>query len=164
MKGSNLTCSLGLSQNKGLTEHQRRASQRHASPSPSIGREAGMQQPEQEGKGQSQPQRSAFSTKLWAGSQLLTMSSWDTGQLSSARRVAAWDQLPRGDTWHTWDGALLAHPGNWVVGTRGLIKMHSPPGTVHSPSTWSLELLESRKGTKHKPKTRWLHRWMLPKI
>ena len=109
----------------------------HASPSPSMGREAGVQQPEQEGKGQSRPQRSAFSTKLWAGSQLLTMSSWDTGQLSFARRVAAWDQLPRGDTWHTWEGALLAHPGNWAVGTGGLTKMHGPPGTVCSPSTWS---------------------------
>ena len=28
------------------------------------------------------------------------MSSWDPGWLTSARRVAAWDQLPRGDTWH----------------------------------------------------------------
>ena len=60
-------------------------------------------QPEPEGKGllQSRPQRLASSTKLWAGSQLLTMSSWDPGWLTSARRVAAWDQLPRGDTWHT---------------------------------------------------------------
>ena len=81
-------------------------------PTPS-GREAGMRQPDQEGKGllQSQPQRLASSSKLWAGSQLLTTSSWDPVWLISARRVAAWDQLPRGDTWYTWDGALAAHPG-----------------------------------------------------
>ena len=39
----------------------------------------------------------ASSTKLWAGAQLLTMSSWDPGRLTSARRVTAWDQLPRQD-------------------------------------------------------------------
>ena len=164
MKGSNLTHSLARSQNKGLSEHQRRPSLMHTGPSPTIGREAGVQQPEQESKGQSWPQRSAISTKLWAGSQLLTMSSWDPGQFTSARRVAAWDQLPRGDTRHTWDGALLVHPGNRAAGTGELIKMHGPPGTVHSPSTWSPELLGTGKGAKHMPKTRWLHRWILPKI
>ena len=42
----------------------------------------------------------ASSTKLWAASELLTKSSWVPGQLTSTRRVAARDQLPRGDTWH----------------------------------------------------------------
>ena len=32
--------------------------------------------------------------------QLLTMSSWDVGCLTSARRVVAWDQLSRGDRQH----------------------------------------------------------------
>ena len=49
----------------------------------------------------------ASSSKLRAGSQLLTKSSWNPGRLTSARRVAARDQLPRGDTWHSWDGAPL---------------------------------------------------------
>ena len=58
-----------------------------------------MRQPELEGKGQlqSQPQRLASSTKLWAGSQLLTTFPWDPGWLISARRVTVWDELPRGD-------------------------------------------------------------------
>ena len=38
------------------------------------------------------------STKLWAGSQLLTSPSWDPGWLVSASSVTAWGQLPRGDT------------------------------------------------------------------
>ena len=33
--------------------------------------------------------------------QWLIKSSWDPGQLTSTRRVAVRDQLPRGDTWHT---------------------------------------------------------------
>ena len=57
-KGSNLMCNLALSQNKGLREHQRKASRLHTGPSPTTGgREAGEPQPELEGKGQSQPQR-----------------------------------------------------------------------------------------------------------
>ena len=57
MKGSNLTLSLAHSQNKQLSEHQRRPSQMHEVPSLTIGREASVQQPKQEGKGQSRPQR-----------------------------------------------------------------------------------------------------------
>ena len=32
-----------------------------------------------------------------------------------------------------------------------VIKMHDPPGTVHSPSTWSPELIRPGKGTKCTP-------------
>ena len=112
-----------------------------------------MQQPEAEGKGPSRPQRPASSTKLWAGSwlQLLTKSSWDPEQLMSAKRVAAWDQLPRGDTQHTWDSALTAHPGNWVARTGKVIKIHGPPGTVYSSSIWSPKLLGPGKDTKCMP-------------
>ena len=96
-------------------------------------------------------QRSASSTKLWAGSQLLTMSSWDFGWLTSARRVTAWYQLPRGHIWRTWDDALTAHPGNQAARAGEVIKMYSLPGIVHSPSTWSPELLRPGKGTKCTP-------------
>ena len=49
-----LTRSLALSQNKGLSEYQRRASWLHIGPSPPArGREAGVQQPDPEGKGSS---------------------------------------------------------------------------------------------------------------
>ena len=141
------------SQNKGLSKYQRRASWLHVGSSPPRVKEAGMWQPEPEGKGllHSQPQRAASSTKLWAGSQLLTTSSWDPGWLTSARRVTAWDQLPRGDTQHTIDGAVMVHPENWVSGTREVIKMHGSPGTGHSQSTWPPELLQPGKGTKHAP-------------
>ena len=75
-------------------------------------------------------------TKLWAGSQLLTKSSWDPGQLTSARRVAVKDQLPRGDTRQTWDDTVTAPPGNRAAGTREVIRhtahlgewVHQAPG------------------------------------
>ena len=95
---------------------------------PTPNREAGLQQPEPEGMGQSRPQRLASSIRLWAGPQLLTTSSWDPGQLTSARRVAAWDQLPRGHTWHTWVSTLVVHPGNRVAGTGEVIKMRGHLG------------------------------------
>ena len=57
-KGSNLMCNLALSRNKGLREHQWKASHLHTGPSSTTGgREAGKPQPELEGKGQSRPQR-----------------------------------------------------------------------------------------------------------
>ena len=64
----------------------------------------------------------ASSTKLWARSQLLTKSSWDPGKLTSAKRVTARDQLPRGDTWHIWDGTPTVHPGNWAAGMEAVIR------------------------------------------
>ena len=47
---------------------------------------------------------------------LLTKTSWDSGWLTSARRVAARYQLPRRDTRHTYEGAPVVHPENLVVG------------------------------------------------
>ena len=47
---------------------------------------------------------------------LLTKTSWHSGWSTSGRRVAARDQLPRRDTWHTWDGAPVVHPENWAAG------------------------------------------------
>ena len=46
---------------------------------------------------------------------------------------------------------LMPHLGNQAAGTREVIKMHGPPGTAHSPSTWLPELLEPGKGTKCTP-------------
>ena len=117
---------------------------------PARGTELGMPQPEPEGKRHSRPQRPASFTKLWADSQLLTKYSWNPERFTSARRVAAWDQLPR-DTWHTWDGALTVHLGNWAARTRDVIKTHTPSGTVRSPNTWSPELLGPGKGKKRTP-------------
>ena len=89
------------------------------------------------------------STTLWAGSQLLTTSSWNPGWLTSARKVTAWDQLSRGDPWHTWDCALMEHPGNWAMGTGEVTKIHGPPGAVCSPSTQLPKLLGPGRGKKH---------------
>ena len=176
-KNSNLRHSLDCSQNKGLSEYQLRASHLQTGPSPCqrqrgrlvtarAGRQGAILAPEM-----------ASSTKLWAGSQLLTRSSWDPGRLMSARRVAARDQLPRGDTGHTWDGALAAHPGNWVAGTGEVIKTpdhlgqcaHQAPGllssldlgraqnawptqSVASWSTWEPEPEQLRPGKCAKPR------------
>ena len=93
----------------------------------------------------------ASSTKVWAGYQLLTKSSWDPGQLISTKRVTAKDQLSREDAWHTWDSAPTAHPGNQLAGTREVIRCTALLGRVCSPSTWSPELLGLGKGTKRRP-------------
>ena len=65
MKGSNPTRILACSQNKGLSDYQRRASLLHTGPSHTpLEAEAGVLQSDMEGKGQSRPQRPASSTKL----------------------------------------------------------------------------------------------------
>ena len=101
--------SLACSENKELSEYQRRASQLWTGPSSHL-RQRGRWATARAGRqGAISAPEMASSTKLWAGSQLLTKSSWDPVRLTSARRVAAWDQLPRGDTKHTWYGTLVAH-------------------------------------------------------
>ena len=45
----------------------------------------------------------------------------------------------------------MVHPGKWSDQTGEEIKMHSPPGTVRSPSNWSPELLGHWKGKKRMP-------------
>ena len=89
-------------------------------------------------------------SSVWASSQLLTKFSWDPGQLTSARRTAARDELPRGDTRNTWDGASTVHPGNQLAGTGEVIRCTTHLGRVCSPSTWLPELL-GPKGTKLRP-------------
>ena len=48
---------------------------------------------------------------------LLTKTSWDSGQSTSTRRVAAREKLPRRDTLHTWEGELVVHTENQSAGT-----------------------------------------------
>ena len=146
--------SLAHSQNEGLSKHQRGASWLHSSSphplTPTRGREAGVWQPEPDGKGQSQPQRLASSTKLWAGYQLLTTSSWDPRWLTSARRVTAWDQLPRRDTWHTWDSALTEHLGNRAARTGEVIRcmVHLGRCTRQAPVCLSCSDMERAQNTR----------------
>ena len=97
-KSSNLRHNLAHSQNKGLSEYQRRAVDW---PIPRQ-RQGGRLAPTRAGrKGANSAPETASPPKLRAGSQLLTKSSWDPGWLTSARRVTARDQLPRRDTQHT---------------------------------------------------------------
>ena len=151
LKSSHLRHSLAHSQNKGLSEYQRRASRLRTGPCPCWRQRGRRVTASTRRQGAISAPEMASSTKLWMGFQLLTTSSWDPGWLTPARRVTAWDQLPRGDTWHTWDDTLVVHLGNGVAKTREVIKIHSPPGTVHSPRIWLPELLGLEKGTKHTP-------------
>ena len=61
------------------------------------------------------PERYHLPNRMQAS--LLTKTPWDSGWSTSARRVAARDQLPKGDTQHTWEGAPIVHPENRAVGT-----------------------------------------------
>ena len=100
-KSSNLRRCPARSQHKGLREYQRRASRLQtgpAHPSPETGRQAANSQSQRE-RGKLAPEL-ASSTKLRAGSLLLSKSSWDPGRLPSGGRVAARDHVPRGDTRH----------------------------------------------------------------
>ena len=143
MKSPNLRHCRACSQNKGLSEYQRRASWLQTGPSPTRGREAGRGEPELE-KG-NLSSREASSTKLQAGSQLLTKTSWDSRQLTSTQRVAARDQVPRRDTRHS--HCPPRKPRGW---DRGGDKMHPYLVRLHSPSTRLPELLRPGKGTKRR--------------
>ena len=144
-----LTRSLAHSQNKGLSEHQWRAGQLHKGPSSARGREASGVTQRQKARGcRNLGPRDGIFHHTVSRFQLLT--TWDPGWLTSARRVAAWDQLLRGDTRHTWDSDLMVHPGNRAARTGEVIKMHGSHGRVNSPSTWLPELLGPGKNTKCK--------------
>ena len=109
-KSPNLRHCQACSQNKGLSEYQRRASQLWTGPFPTRGREAGGGQPEPE-RGNLSP-RDSILYQTATGSQLLTKTSGDSGWLTSAGGVATRDQLPRRTTWHTYDRHFRCHPGN----------------------------------------------------
>ena len=147
-------CNLALSQNKGLREHQRKASRLHTGPSPTTGgREAGEPQPELEGKGQSQPQRwhppEPVSRPSVANHVFLGSWTVDIHQEGHSLRSAPQRRHTAHLRWCSpgWVWGV----GNRAAGTGEVINMHSPPGTVHSPSTWSLELLGPGKGTRRRP-------------
>ena len=167
-----LTGSLAHTQNKGLRECQRRARQlpyRVLPPRRPRDRPATARARRQGAAAALAPEITS-STKLWRGSQLLTMSSWDSGWLTSARSVTAWDQLPRGDTQHILDYAIVSHQGNRAAGTEEVRKTHSAPGAVHLPSTQSPEMLWTWEGNrKHRPSgfvslwSTWEPEWLSPR-
>ena len=80
VKGSNLTCSLVCSQNKGLSKYQRRARQLCTGPFPTPEAERQVWDSQsRKARGNLGPRDQASSTKLLAGSQSLTMSFWVPG-------------------------------------------------------------------------------------
>ena len=146
-------CSLARSWNKGLREYQRRASWLCTGPSlPEV-------------------ERQACDSQSWKARDCYNLSPRDSifyqtvSRLPSANHVFLRSGLSRGDMRHTWDGALMAHLGNQAARTREGIKMHGPPGTVCSPSTWLPELLRPGKGTKCTPNLQRLNQscaWVSP--
>ena len=126
-KSPNLRQHQACSQNKGLS----RASRLQAGPSPSGDRQAravrarkgatvapkrhhlpqrgiiyGQARAARARRGQLWPQRGIIypreaSCYLGQQASLLTKTSWDSGRSTFAGRVAAREQLPRRDTWHT---------------------------------------------------------------
>ena len=89
----------------------------------------------------------ASSTKLLAGCQLLTTSPWVTSRFTSARSVTGRDQLPRGDTGHSWDCAPMV-PRKLRSRGRGGVEDARTLGMGCSTSTQSPELLRPGKTTK----------------
>ena len=150
MKSSYLRYCQAHSQNKGLSEYQRRVSWLQTGPSPTRGREAGWQQPEPE-RGNLGPRDSILhqtASRLPVANQMF-LGSWTV----DIHWVTARDQLPRGDTGHMWDGAPAALPGNQAAGTGEVIRCTAHLGRVHSPSTWSPELGRAQNAgpTKYVP-------------
>ena len=100
-KSSKLKHCQACSQNKGLSRYQRRAYWLRTGPCPRW-RQRGRQVAARVGRrGPILVSEMAPFTKLPAGSQLLTKSSWDPGWLTPTRRASVRNQLPRGDTRHT---------------------------------------------------------------
>ena len=151
MKSPNLRHSRGSSQNKGLSKFQRTA-RLQTIPSPlETGRQAGQLEPD---RGNIGP-RKASSTKLKAGTQLLTKTSWDSGWLASTGRVTARDQLPRRDAWHTLDRHAHCHPGNQASWTGEVIRYTPHLGRLlQAPghlSCWDLGRAQNTGPTESTP-------------
>ena len=104
----------------------------------------GRRVPARAGKGQTQPRRRHPLPNCKQASSFWPKTSWDSGWLTSAGRVAARDQLPRRDTRLTGPGA----PRNWGGDGEGEVALHLK--RVRSSSSWFPELLR-REGTKRRP-------------
>ena len=131
-KSSDLRHCWACSQNKELSEYQRRDSPLWTSPSPTGGREAGWQQPEPEGEGQSQPRYGIlYQTvrRLPVANQVF-LGSWmvDVHQEGHRQRSAP----QRRHTAHLrW--CPTAHPGNLSDWDQGIDKICPPPGESALP-------------------------------
>ena len=147
-KISNLRHSWACSQNKGLSEYQRRASQLRTGPSP-CQRQVGDSQ-NRKARGNLGPRDDILhqtvsglpvANQVFLGSWMLDICQEGCSQRSAEqRRHMA----------HLRRNSLCAprKPRDW---DQGGDKMHRPSGNVHSPSTWSPELFGPGKGKKLRP-------------
>ena len=125
-----LTHSLASSQNKVLSEYQRRASWLciGLSPPPCTL----LEEERQVSDSQTQKVRGCCNLGPRDGIFHQTVTSLPVANhilqesrlVDICQDVATWDQLPRGDPWHTWNGALMVQLGNQLAGTREMIKTY----------------------------------------
>ena len=152
MKGSNLRCSLGQSQNKGLSRHRRRAS--GLCTGPYLPPEAEKQLCDSQSwkaRGNLSPrdqhpppnceQIPPVASHVFLGSWKVDICQEGQGLRSAPQRrhMAHLRRRSRGA------------PGKPHSRSREVTKMHRPPGMVRLPSTWSPEMPGPGKGTKHIP-------------
>ena len=119
-------------------------------PSFAGGREEGGRQPEMEGKRQSRPQRDILHqivSRISVANQVC-LGIWTVDICQEGRSLRSAPQRSHVANLRWCSHCTPRKPNGW---DQGGDKVHRPPGTVHSPSTWSPELLGPGKSTKHRP-------------
>ena len=147
-------CSLACSQNKGLSEYQRRASWLHTGSS-THRRQRGRWVTARAGRQGVAPilapetsilcqtvSRPPVANHIFLGSWMVNICQEGCGLRSAPQRRHT-AHLRR---------CYRCAPRKPSCRDGEMIKTHGPHGTVCSPSTWSPELLRPRKHTKHMPR------------
>ena len=109
--------------------------------SPVRGREAGGQQPEAEGKGQSWPQRQILHqivSRLPAANQVF-LGSWTVDIHQEGQGLRSAPQRRHMAHLRQCSHCTPRKPSSWDLGGD---KTHHTPGTAHLPSTWCLSCLD----------------------
>ena len=121
MKSPNLRHCQARSQNKGLRKYQRRVSRLRTGPSSAGDNQAGVG----EGSGQPWPKRGNCSPSKTSSTKLQAGFVANQNFLGFRTVDITRNQLPRRDTWHTWEGAPIVHPENQGARTGEAIR-HTP--------------------------------------
>ena len=177
MKSSNLRHYQAHSQNKGLSVYRRRASRLQTDPFPARGREAGGQQPETEGKGQTQPQRGILyqtvsgllvANRVFLGSWMVDICQEGHSQRSAPQRrctahlrprsccapgkLSSWDR--GGDKTHrpTWGECACQAPGHPSCSDLGRAQNAGPTESAPLWSTREAEPQRLRPGKCTQPR------------
>ena len=142
-KSPNLRHCWAHSQNKGLSEYQRRASRLRTGPFPAGGREVGGWQPELE-RGNLGPRNAILyqtTSRLPASNQdFLGFWTADIRREGCSQRSAAQKR-------HTWGSVTAEHPGNWAAGTGEAIRRTVPGESALAKYlvTWAARTWEGHK-------------------